>query len=153
MNADSDTSIDFSLDVSMGSFDFSSIDDVSYPTEEEIADIVEIFENLRSNSRMDDAKAEDIKKILQSENSWKNVVADLLKEFIPKKRGSYQCRICLVPRKGHTCPYCEVCSTSADKHKKGHKCFNCSICFYEAKKKKRLVQVRVGSGDCKHDQT
>ena len=147
-----------------GESDISSIDNSAYPTGEEIADVVEIFENLRSNSRMKDAKAECIKKILQSDNSWKNVVADLLEEFIPKKRTKkddsgadeptlgYQCRICLVPLKGHVCPYCEVCSNSMNKHGGGHACFNCSTCFYEAKKKKKLLQVRKGSCKCKIEQ-
>lgn len=113
---------------------------------------------------MKDTQAERIKKILESEKPWKDVLVDVFEEFIPKKRTKkdnagadeptlgYQCRICIEPLKGHVCRYCELCSTSTDKHEKGHNCFNCSICFAKGKKAKKLVQVRADSCKCKLEQ-
>jgi hypothetical protein len=142
-----------------GNDSFMSID--VYPTPEEIAERLQVIQDASSNNRISATKAANFERVLRSEKPWKDIVTDLIHEFIPKKRTKksegtdkpvrgYECRICLVPLKGHVCLYCEVCSTKDDKYEKGegHVCINCTSCYFNAKKKKKLVQLKIGKCKC-----
>lgn len=132
-------------------------------TSVETAKHVEILEAARRNNRISATKADSIKQILQSGSTPSDIVSSLLQEFIPKKRTKkdvdgedkpkkgYTCKICLVPLKGHVCPYCEVCSTTEDKHLRDHECFNCQICFAKAKKVKKTLQLKKGHCKCEKE--
>lgn len=126
------------------------------------AEIMDAFEDLKSNSRMKEQKSKEIGQIIQSDDDPKDIIIKLLRQCIPKKRTKknsdgeaeaiegYACRICDVAAKGHVCPYCEVCSTSEKRYEKGgnHSCSNCSNCYFKAKKAKKLKQVKRGSCNC-----
>ena len=102
--------------------------------------------------RIDEKKAERLHECLQS--AWDKVVFCLLCEQIPFKCNGkrYSCRVCLVPKKGHTCPYCHICSTPKKMFKKNdeHVCLNCPMCFDDGKKKKKLVQIKCEGHVCLH---
>ncbi|KAL7480105.1 hypothetical protein ACHAW6_005811 [Cyclotella cf. meneghiniana] len=112
-----------------------------------------------SEKRISSQKAARLHACLQSK-SLREAIFQLLCEQIPNKRctnalpsgGGYKCKICMVPLKGHVCPYCPVCSTPEVRYAKdgGHTCVNCPQCFDEGKKKKKLVQVKIGMKRCPH---
>ncbi|KAL9190267.1 hypothetical protein ACHAXT_007478 [Thalassiosira profunda] len=105
-----------------------------------------------SEGRIDAKKATRLRDCLKA-GDWSEVAYSLLCEQIPLKRKGkgYCCRICQVPKKGHNCPYCHVCSIpDGEKFKKEHDCFNCSVCYLDGKRNKKLVQVRRGGPDCPH---
>ena len=111
------------------------------------------IETALSDQRIDSKKAERLRDCIR-EGNWADVSYRLLLEQIPKKRrgksGGYQCRVCLVPLKGHMCPYCPVCSTSHIKYLKSesHNCVNCPACFYAGKRRKKVVQISVEGHVC-----
>ena len=131
-------------------------------TDLEKNEIMEEFEALKANSNIKTHKLNEIGLIIKSCDDPKEMIIKLLRQFITQKRTKknhdgkdevikgYTCRICNVAAKGHVCPYCEVCSTSDDKHEKGgnHICFNCTNCYYKAKKVKKFKQVKIGSCKC-----
>ena len=132
---------------------------IQAPTQEDIACLLEKVKTLKSNKRISKSRADNIEKIMKSKGSWKKIVDNLFDEFTPtprtKCKEGYKCRICEVPKRGHNCPYCEVCSTSDNKViKKGHKCPNCHTCFDKGKaEKKPPVQLPIGKCKCKNEQT
>ena len=107
-----------------------------------------------SEDRIDEKKAARLNECIQ-EGDWSEIAYNLLCEQIPMKRKGkgYFCRVCEVPKKGHACPYCPVCSTPESKHKKTdeHVCFNCPTCFEMGKKKKKLWQVQCEGHDCPYE--
>ena len=118
-----------------------------------MADCVNTIDKAVSEQRIDEKKAARLHDCLQAGN-WSGVAFSLLCEHIPLKRNGngYSCRICLVPKKGHTCAYCHVCSTPKNKFKKGdeHVCINCPTCFNVGKKKKKLIQIKRDGHVCPH---
>ena len=116
---------------------------------------MEKLEDLKSEGRINNSKAGRIERIIQSEGSGGKIVVELFDKLIPKKRVKYSCRICEVPKKGHDCPYCEVCSTSdpGKQYKKGHECLNCSECYFREKRKKKIYQKPIGKCNCKNEHT
>ena len=106
-----------------------------------------------SEKRIDEKKAERLQECLRSGN-WSEIAFSLLCEQIPLKRKGkgYSCRICQVPKKGHTCMYCHICSTPEKKFKKDdeHVCINCPTCFEVGKKAKKLVQIKCDGHVCPH---
>lgn len=110
------------------------------------------IEKALRESRIDAKKAERLRDCIDERN-WAEVSYRLLCEQIPKKRkgnSGYQCRVCLVPLKGHICPYCPVCSTAQIKYLKSesHNCVNCPACFHAGKRRKKVVQIRVEGHVC-----
>ena len=105
-------------------------------------------------NRIDQAKADRLNECLQA-GDWSEIALSLLTEQIPRKRrcGGYTCRVCQVPKKGHTCQYCEICSTPQNRIKKDndHVCFNCPTCYKIGKKNKKLVQVKSEGHVCPHE--
>ena len=126
------------------------IDEKKAVTEE---DFIRTIDEALQEQRIDEKKAERLHECLQS-GDWTYVAFSLLREQIPMKRkgNGYSCRVCQVPKKGHTCMYCHVCSTPEKKFKKDdeHVCMKCPMCFEEGKKKKKLVQVVCGGRECRH---
>ncbi|EJK63745.1 hypothetical protein THAOC_15578 [Thalassiosira oceanica] len=110
------------------------------------------IEKALSENRIDAKKADRLRDCIDERN-WADVSYRLLCEQIPKKRkgnSGYQCRVCLVPLKGHICPYCPVCSTAQIKYLKSesHNCVNCPACFHAGKRRKKVVQIRVEGHVC-----
>lgn len=109
----------------------------------------DIIDTAETEERIDANKASRLRDCLNSDDA----LMLLLCEQIPHKRrgkGFYKCRVCLVPVKGHVCPYCPVCSTPQNKIEKDdeHICINCIKCFEAGKKKKKLVQVNKRECKC-----
>ena len=102
---------------------------------------------------IDEKKATRLYECLDA-GSWSEVAYTLLCEQIPLKRkgNGYTCRVCQVPKKGHNCIYCEICSTPDDQHEKtvDHVCINCPKCFKVGKANKKLVQIRSAGHECPH---
>lgn len=112
------------------------------------------IETALEERRIDEKKAKRLRDCIYERN-WADVSYRLLCEQIPKKRkgkSGYQCRVCLVPLKGHTCPYCPVCSTAHIKFMKSesHNCVNCPACFDAGKRRKKVVQISVDGHACPH---
>jgi hypothetical protein len=115
---------------------------------------VHTIDTALQEQRIDEKKAERLRELLRSDGDWIEKAYSLLCEQIPMKRkgNGYSCRVCQVPKKGHTCMYCHVCTTPEKKLKKDdeHVCTNCPMCFEEGKKNKKLVQVVCGGRGCPH---
>lgn len=125
-------------------------------TEQSVAmmdDFISTIDDAVREQRIDEKKAERLHECLQS-GDWSEVAFSLLCEQIPLKRKGkgYSCRVCLVPKKGHSCLYCHVCSTPEKMFKKDdeHVCFNCLVCFEDGRKKKKLIQVNREGHVCPH---
>ena len=116
-------------------------------------DFVQTIDEALQDQRIDEKKAERLHKCLQS-GDWPEVAFSLLCEQIPMKRkgNGYSCRVCQVPKKGHTCTYCHVCSTPEEKFKKDdeHVCMKCPMCYEVGKKNKKIIQVVCGGSECPH---
>lgn len=114
-------------------------------------DLMHIIDTALSEHRIDEKKVERLHECLESD-SWSKVAYTLLCEHIPLKRNGkgYSCRVCQVPKKGHTCTYCHVCSTPKKKYEKDdeHVCINCPTCFDFGKKNKKLIQVKSKGHVC-----
>ena len=108
-----------------------------------------LIDKAKKEGRIDVKKADRLRACLNSDD----IIRSLLVEQIPKQRngkGFYKCRVCVVPVRGHVCPYCPVCSTDKKKIRKNdsHVCVNCAKCFDEGKKKKKLVQCKKQNCPC-----
>jgi hypothetical protein len=118
-----------------------------------LEDFVHTIDTALQEQRIDEKKAERLHECLQS-GDWPEVAFSLLCEQIPMKRkgNGYSCRVCQVPKKGHTCMYCHVCSTPEKKLKKDdeHVCINCPTCFEVGKKNKKIIQVQCEGHVCSH---
>ena len=118
-----------------------------------LEDFVQTIDEALQDQRIDEKKAERLHKCLQS-GDWPEVAFSLLCEQIPMKRkgNGYSCRVCQVPKKGHTCMYCHVCSTPEEKFKKDdeHVCMKCPMCYEVGKKNKKIIQVVCGGSECPH---
>ena len=118
-----------------------------------LEDFIQTIDEALQDQRIDEKKAERLHKCLQS-GDWPEVAFSLLCEQIPMKRkgNGYSCRVCQVPKKGHTCMYCHVCSTPEKKFKKDdeHVCINCPTCFEVGKKNKKIIQVQCEGHVCPH---
>jgi len=123
------------------------------PTIVTMEDCISTIEAAVSEHRIDAKKAERLQECLES-GDWSEVAFSLLCEQIPMKRKGkgYSCRVCQVPKKGHTCVYCHVCSTPEKKYKKDdeHVCINCPTCFEVGKKSKKLIQEICEGHVCPH---
>jgi hypothetical protein len=121
-----------------------------------LEDFIQTIDTALQDQRIDEKKAERLHECLQSGN-WPEVAFSLLCEQIPMKRkgNGYSCRVCQVPKKGHTCMYCHVCSTPEKKYKKDdeHVCIYCPTCFEVGKKNKKIIQVRCEGHVCPHAAT
>lgn len=121
-----------------------------------ISDCKQFIENALNEKRISLQKAARLRECFTKSESQEEIIHRLLCEQIPKKRNKtltgYKCRICALPLKGHICPYCQVCSTQEAKYIKDgdHVCFNCHQCFEEGKQSKKLVQIKIGKGNCPH---
>jgi hypothetical protein len=118
-----------------------------------LEDFIQTIDTALQEQRIDEKKAERLHECLQS-GDWADVAFSLLCEQIPMKRkgNGYSCRVCQVPKKGHTCMYCHVCSTPEKKFKKDdeHVCMNCPTCFEVGKKNKKIIHVRCEGHVCPH---
>ncbi|KAL3826996.1 hypothetical protein ACHAXA_000060 [Cyclostephanos tholiformis] len=122
-----------------------------------LEDFVQKINTALQEQRIDEKKAERLRECLQC-GDWVDVAYSLLCVQIPEKRkgeGYYSCRVCQVPKKGHTCKYCHVCSSPEEKFKKDdeHVCMYCPMCFEVGKKNKKLVQVQCEGHVCPHATT
>ena len=119
-----------------------------------LSECKEFIENALNEKRITLQKAVRLRECFEKSESPTEIIHRLLCEQIPNKRNKtgYKCRICVLPLKGHICPYCPVCSTSEAKYIKDgdHVCFNCHQCFEAGKQSKKLVQVKIGEGNCSH---
>eukprot|EP00571_Detonula_confervacea_P002858 CAMPEP_0172329804 /NCGR_PEP_ID=MMETSP1058-20130122/61074_1 /TAXON_ID=83371 /ORGANISM="Detonula confervacea, Strain CCMP 353" /LENGTH=250 /DNA_ID=CAMNT_0013046995 /DNA_START=1608 /DNA_END=2360 /DNA_ORIENTATION=- len=116
-------------------------------------DCMNIIEDAFRDGSIDENKYARLHECIQA-GDWSEVAFSLLCENIPlKRRGKgYSCRVCQVPKKGHTCPYCPICSTPENKIKKNdeHVCINCPMCYEIGKKKKKMIQVKCEGHVCPH---
>lgn len=111
-----------------------------------------IVSSAEGEQRIDSAKRDRLFACIEKSTSMSRVALELLLALIPRKRGCYKCRLCDQLLKGHTCEYCEVCSTRSKliKIEKEHTHIYCVMCFEEGKKAKRIKQVKHGSPGCPH---
>lgn len=120
-----------------------------------IDDCMNIIDQALEEQRIDKKKAERLYGCLQIGGDWSGVAFSLLCEQIPMKRKGkgYSCRVCQVPKKGHTCVYCHICSTHESKYKKAddHAHVNCPICYEIGKKNKKLVQIKLEGHKCAYE--
>ncbi len=114
-------------------------------------DFVQKINTALQEQRIDEKKAERLRECLQF-GDWAEVAFSLLCVQIPEKRKGegYSCRVCQVPKKGHMCTYCHICSTPEKKYKKDdeHVCINCPTCFEVGKKNKKIIQVQCEGHVC-----
>ena len=119
-----------------------------------IDDCMNIIDQALEEQRIDKKKAERLYGCFQL-GDWSGVAFSLLCEQIPMKRKGkgYSCRVCQVPKKGHTCVYCHICSTHGSKYKKAddHAHVNCPICYEIGKKNKKFVQTPLKGHTCPHE--
>ena len=116
-----------------------------------MADFMQEINTALQEQRIDEKKAERLRECVHC-GDWADVAFNLLCVQIPEKRKGegYSCRVCQVPKKGHTCTYCLVCSIPEKKYKKDdeHVCMYCPMCFEVGKKNKKLVQVQGDGHVC-----
>ena len=116
-----------------------------------MADFMQEINTALQEQRIDEKKAERLRECVHC-GDWADVAFNLLCVQIPEKRKGegYSCRVCQVPKKGHTCTYCLVCSIPEKKYKKDdeHVCMYCPMCFEVGKKNKKLVQVKCEGHVC-----
>ncbi|KAL7535448.1 hypothetical protein ACHAXR_006499 [Thalassiosira sp. AJA248-18] len=126
---------------------------VDEPSGRTMEDFTNTIDEAIREHRIDEKKTARLRECLQS-GDWSEIAYTLLCEQIPLKRKGkgYSCRVCKVPKKGHTCPFCHVCSTPTKAFKKDeeHVCFNCPTCFEFGKKNKKLIQVKCEGHVCPH---
>lgn len=129
-------------------------DDAAKTKERSLKDFSHIIETALQGGRIDEKKASRLDLCLAA-GDWSEVAYFLLCEQIPLKRKGkgYFCRICQEPKKGHSCPFCPICSTSEDRIRNDddHVCFNCPVCFEAGKKEKKLVQITREGHVCPYE--
>mmetsp|Transcript_1446 Transcript_1446/g.3350 ORF Transcript_1446/g.3350 Transcript_1446/m.3350 type:complete len:329 (-) Transcript_1446:187-1173(-) len=114
-------------------------------------DICDVIDEAESSNRISDLKANRLRECIEADSPIESIQF-LVAEHIPTKRkgmGLYKCKVCLIPKKNHTCIYCHACSTPENKVEKAdHHCKYCLQCFEEGKRKKKHIKIMRGM--CKH---
>ncbi len=114
-------------------------------------DIHHVIDEAESSDRISDLKANRLRECVEADSQIE-CIQFLVAEHIPTKRkgtGTYMCKVCLIPKKNHTCMYCHACSTPENKVEKAdHHCKYCLHFFEEGKRKKK--QIKILRGKCKH---
>lgn len=109
------------------------------------------IDNAETDGRINAGKAARLRGYCDPIRPYLETIFCLVCESIPTKRNGsvYQCKVCEVPKIGHVCKYCPVCSTSKIRNKKeDHSCKFCIKCFEAGKKNKKVVKKKREGHTC-----